>query len=408
MTRVPAGSRPRCWGQISSPRTTARRQGWPYEVGKPQGRSATPRRPRRRRRAWRTRAPRRCARAGFRRAESSGSSCCPAAGARNTPRHRIGGSWVLRSNDRSASERGHARPGHRGLWLGDASILLHNEGPTFSWACLRGSGMAWGLSRICLIRTHVLSWSAGNPLPGRCHDHRPSSMLRRSLSWTSTCRRMALLASRTARRRLAARFTTGSWPPCFWQTGAPLIDQHQHRTPWWFRDWQRRWSGGRPGYGTVSSLSPRCGTVGRMSTRGRHGLRPSLLPAVPSHQLVHRGPQLREGCLALRTEELGHLVQLLLGWVDPALPRQLPQPGLRVPRRTRPAPNPWRGGVRRTQWPPQTPRRRSPRHVTWRRRAGLAWPPPDRIRTRDVVQQRRGQDAAIHLGGGHPISSGPR
>ena len=35
-----------------------------------------------------------------------------------------------------------------------------------------------------------------------------------------------------------------------------------------------------------------------------------------------------------------------------------------VPRRTRPAPNPWRGGVRRTQWPPQTPRRRSPRHVT--------------------------------------------
>jgi hypothetical protein len=186
-----------------------------------------------------------------------------------------------------------------GLDTGGSGWAPHRSSCTtrarpFSWACLRGSGMAWGLSRICLIRTHVLSWSAGNPLPERCHDHRPSSMLRRSLSWTSTCRRMALLASRTARRRLAARFTTGSWPPCFWQTGAPLIDQHQHRTPWWFRDRQRRWSGGRPGYGTVSSLSPRCGTVGRMSTRGRHGLRPSLLPAVPSHQLVHRGPQLRQ------------------------------------------------------------------------------------------------------------------
>jgi hypothetical protein len=55
--------------------------------------------------------------------------------------------------------------------------------------------------------------------------------------------------------------------------------------------------------------------------------------------------------------------------------------------------------------PPQTRRRRSPRHVTWHRLGGLASPPPDRIRTRDVVQQRRGQDVAIHLGRGHPISS---
>ena len=48
----------------------------------------------------------------------------------------------------------------------------------------------------------------------------------------------------------------------------------------------------------------------------------------------------------------------------------------------------------------------STRHVAQAWRVGT--PPPDRIRTRDVVQQRRGQDAAIHLGGGHPISSGPR
>jgi hypothetical protein len=45
------------------------------------------------------------------------------------------------------------------------------------------------------------------------------------------------------------------------------------------------------------------------------------------------------------------------------------------------------------------------RHVTWRSLAGLASLPPDRIRARDVVRQRRGQDAAIHIGGGHPVSS---
>jgi hypothetical protein len=160
-----------------------------------------------------------------------------------------------------------------GLDTGGSGWAPHRSSCTtrarpFSWACLRGSGMAWGLSRICLIRTHVLSWSAGNPLPERCHDHRPSSMLRRSLSWTSTCRRMALLASRTARRRLAARFTTGSWPPCFWQTGAPLIDQHQHRTPWWFRDRQRRWSG--DGRGTARSARFRRG-VGRLGACQQEG-----------------------------------------------------------------------------------------------------------------------------------------
>jgi hypothetical protein len=87
------------------------------------------------------------------------------------------------------------------------------------------------VSRILSIRALPLTWSAGHPMPGLCHDHAPSSSRRYRSASRSYHRLVRCMAFRMASRCLALRLTCGAEPPCVAQTSPPRIAQRRHRSP---------------------------------------------------------------------------------------------------------------------------------------------------------------------------------